>query len=1084
MSGIGWGDVVASSSASSETIRVDGMDDGGHVSVALNVAGWADVLGPPPESVTGTDESECISYSSVSLADYAAPTKKRRGRPPRMLQTLPEVWPEDHSGDVDAASSSKSLSVPIIGPSSCSMTAPSDGDLVGEPSQLGQLALMVPPSSLTRPWYSFDGYAICNLCSSALSACLAAVSENSDVDLDYFKLHAAFVSSKGSYHCSSVIAMAEKLGMSRLVLLSKLCRMACAHVVALRQQKLSLDLYLSRRLHSSQLVAYLESVAYDETPLPTSSKLISNSTCPSSESQEALALRGMAWRSTSCLKSDTVSAKVLQSKDMFGFLILLNGKFVKLVGESVVPLQVLSRANGPVLLEALLGSSCSSSSTQAFNFRSRISMHDQASYNVSAEAMLSQKRSGVAANLDLSCDAHVCSNVVKNTFDKLMPEALSGLIATALSLRHGSSLMMFRAALFSVIEDSLVLLTGTCAPEAEDFRQKAMALFLSGPSSDLVDKVLVSRLPNGDWRRRDRVEFYYDISAPAPSKVYVCNLLCNAVIQALLSSKPAVLARHRWTGMDNALDEIGRLEAIHGLFSRTFHRFMSSLQGPRPTTTTNSDIGASLLASSVDALQPGREDEQALVEPSLGLAGVTAEHLSMEELSQAGLPSVEQHRSVDDHAKDRKTSANWLSADPWTELVVLRVCVEPLMDFMTSVLRVSGEKWEVQQRSELIDRLASGVEDGNPFLRNFQATLAADGVLEERFQAQLGLAFNTSLWALNISLPHRRFPLAAFKGAVKGRAGQTLWEAPDCLLDDWSRTLKAQFPDCSVAFLNFQAGVLRKPVSITEMFLLAKKAMAQNVVKSQPKKLRRRAGLWRAWIRFHTFGQSGRADFCKLSQTYRKAVKTKDPLLKKMGNMSMAARLSSKTPTTKASAFGPATRQLARAKLKQSRHALFQRLRSQGSLSQAMQVNKVLGENKQVDEAIRAARTMMRLQGASKKREEESHWDNIRQHCSKQGQDEVQEVLKALPDLPCKPDQVFALPDNLGITIYMPPVASDEVTKAAAFASHSKVTNLSSKLEHEWLRLHEPLDAGPEPQESMPKTKQACRDAGFCICSA
>eukprot|EP00971_Amphidinium_carterae_P344478 6484904-Amphidinium_carterae.1 len=75
-----------------------------------------------------------------------------------------------------------------------------------------------------------------------------------------------------------------------------------------------------------------------------------------------------------------------------------------------------------------------------------------------------------------------------------MPQALSGVIATSLSLRHGSSLMVFRSCLVNVIEESLVLLTGSPTASAEEFKNQAMSLFMSGSSTDLVQKVCVALL--------------------------------------------------------------------------------------------------------------------------------------------------------------------------------------------------------------------------------------------------------------------------------------------------------------------------------------------------------------------------------------------------------------------------------------------------------------------------------------------------------------------------------------------------------------------------------------------------------------
>eukprot|EP00971_Amphidinium_carterae_P178717 3545194-Amphidinium_carterae.1 len=152
------------------------------------------------------------------------------------------------------------------------------------------------------------------------------------------------------------------------------------------------------------------------------------------------------------------------------------------------------------------------------------------------------------------------------------------------------------------------------------------------------------------------------------------------------------------------------------------------------------------------------------------------------------------------------------------------------MDLMTNILKVSGEKWELEQRAEVIKKLASKGDHCNPFLRQFEVTLAADGVLEEMFYDQLSIAFTSPMWSLipshgvsvsinalafrllsmqgclmeqNVAFPHRSFPLAVFKGVTTGHVGQALLEATSCLLDEWSKSLRVEYPDCSgKGFLN------------------------------------------------------------------------------------------------------------------------------------------------------------------------------------------------------------------------------------------------------------------------------------------
>eukprot|EP00971_Amphidinium_carterae_P071886 1421752-Amphidinium_carterae.6 len=1029
------------------------------------------------------------------------------------------------------------------------------------------------PSFDMMAFHSTDGFAVASLCRSALVECLAAVEEHgADVDLDYVKLHESYTGALNAYHCSSVIVLSEKLGISRRLLSSKLCRLASAHLVALKGQKLMLDEFFIRHFHSEQLCVHIESAAYDETPLPSNSKLAPDSADPTTNLHAPWLPLSLSSCSFGPLKADTISAKVLQIKGQHGYLIQMSGQYVKFVGDSLCPLQVLSHTNGPVLMEALLRNSWTSSFSKQFGFQARIAMHDKAAYNFSAEALLGARRSKQQSLLEFRCDAHVCSTIMKNSFDKLMPQALSGVIATALSLRHGSSLMVFRRCLSTVIDELLVLLIGSPSVEAIEFRNQAMSLFMAGRSTDLVQKVLVSRLPNGDWRRQDRVEYYYDVSQPAPTRSYIVKLLCKGLLQALLSAKPTVLMRHRWTGTDIALEEVGRVEAIHGLFSKTFVKFLASFQGPHKHLR-NSEVCVAVDDDAVHSLGVASAADGADVgEVASLLTGENGGTALVDALSQSALPNVEQHRNVQEHSSDRRRAGCWLASHAWLDLVVLRITVKPLMDYMTNLLKISGEKWEVGQRAHVIEHLGKREEQTNPLLRDYEVTLAADGVLEQKFFEQLGFAFSSPEWSLIpahgvkvslnadafrvlsmqgclmeqiISCPHRSFPFAVFKGVAAGHVGQTLLRAPSCLLDDWSLSLRTAYPDCSgPAFVNcLELHAMMSSCSIASIESRHSSIRRQLVSRSvQTHKLEihslsseflmqnLRAG--KRWLCWSRYGEQLPAASClqispelwaqehegtqwlifflrcyllrgekdhqeealvprwplesmgeEIGAAYRRALITKDPVLQTVEKLAIAGRARAKQAKGRASVFGPTSRFLARKKVKMSRRSLWLRLQDKSGQQQAQHVNMAMSSSSELHEALSAARTIMRLEGAARKRDEDAQWRIIQNYSETVGNKQVEAIFAALPDIPFAMDSLFAVPSALGSTICIPCLAAEGVTKAAGFASHSRKSSLSSRLEYEWVQHHEPIDAEKMACHAAGKTKNPCREAGICVCS-
>eukprot|EP00971_Amphidinium_carterae_P134771 2670820-Amphidinium_carterae.2 len=612
--------------------------------------------------------------------------------------------------------------------------------------------------------------------------------------------------------------------MERRVLGAKLNRLACGQVVVCKYVRQKLQQELAFRIPCAQLICFTESVAYDETPLKTSCKaapessgnLVVGSECDDHTGADVeKVLRKLALS----MKEGSVTAKVLQTRSHSGIVIAVNGSIVTLVYDTISPLQTMSRGSSAVLLQALSrNGSTSEPMTNGYDFRSRLVSLDRAAYNTKAEAAHAINRGPGWVTALFYCDAHGCSNAVGKTVDALQTSKVSGIIAMALILRQGSALKFFKQCMQDVILEKLLLLRGHAPVSAVKYKEKVMQIFMSGPSSTFLDKLLMWKLPNGNWQRRDCIEYYLPGHVERiPSKSELAAMLVGGLMYVFLRRKPTIFTKNRWTGLDTSLDQLGRLEACHGLLTRTFFKFVQK------------QSGKSLSMSAPESLPLVDVDSHVDLEMDvLGLASPLDEHL----LGMSGSGSASQkgpvedphvaeaQRSADAHAQDIQKVLQWLSGDAFTDLVVLRLAIEPLMNMMLNILNISGQDWEVEQEATFLLKKRSGAALTGPG-RHFQLTVAADLQLEKNFYDLLASMFEASLWEVipekrhtvaqnalvfrllsragclveeNIRQPHRCFPCAMFQLLSRTATPEQILSLPRCLMDKWSSELLERMP--------------------------------------------------------------------------------------------------------------------------------------------------------------------------------------------------------------------------------------------------------------------------------------------------
>eukprot|EP00959_Pyramimonas_sp_CCMP1952_P341533 7154318-Pyramimonas_sp.AAC.1 len=121
-------------------------------------------------------------------------------------------------------------------------------------------------------------------------------------------------------------------------------------------------------------------------------------------------------------------------------------------------------------------------------------------------------------------------------------------------------------------------------------------------------------LPNGDWTRTDCVEVYLQPGVAYDQK-NVAGLVAKGLMLCLAGNMFKIFNRKRWTDNDEAVNQLGLLQACHGLLARVFKRWLV-----QAGYNGNLDIGV--------GDHPSRRDRPALldpiaddVDPAAGLVG-------------------------------------------------------------------------------------------------------------------------------------------------------------------------------------------------------------------------------------------------------------------------------------------------------------------------------------------------------------------------------------------------------------------------------------------------------------------------------
>eukprot|EP00971_Amphidinium_carterae_P191683 3803512-Amphidinium_carterae.1 len=649
------------------------------------------------------------------------------------------------------------------------------------------------------------------------------VGANTDPDIQ--SIAAEFCSSP-AFNIASLEVLCEKLGVVKSMFQSKLQRLTCAQVVFQKWRRQELEQHLVQQCGQPNLLLCLEHVCFDETPMRVAmvGGITSSGTSNDSSGADMVMPHGenldVELSKSWLLQSRTLgtACKILQTTEKWAYLIKAGTQMVSIIGKSLCPLQVMQNTTAEVVKACLLANGTSSLYSNQFKCRVKSSCADKAASNKKAMASIAQDRCPGWSSSHMDCEVHIVSTAMKRTFEGVVPEQVSGLLHCALSLRVPGALTVWRSCMRKVIRSSLVIMDGVPSLAARNFKQAAMHLFMSDASTTKGQQALLARLPNGDWRLHDRVELYRASNSTASTDQLAATLE-NGLIYCLCSRQPHVYPKHRWTGSDISISELGKLEIIHGLLTRTYKEFMTiytkagrgitkkgaHVEGGVDTTTD--DIGTHALGHEASAVATEWLDEQG--------SGMATSLASSESAQVGGVTAAQQN------SKDRQCAQAWLDTKPLAHIIVLRICVDPILKLLYRMFEVSGINFEVRERALVAHSLANG--DG--YQRSYMLTLAAKGTLEAEYflnikemlrdsnlfglvdSSALTIGFRAKCFILLmrqaaaihelIAHKHQQFPFKMYRLLDEPHLGPSLANTPSCLLDPWSADMIDSYPTLS-----------------------------------------------------------------------------------------------------------------------------------------------------------------------------------------------------------------------------------------------------------------------------------------------
>lgn len=671
-----------------------------------------------------------------------------------------------------------------------------------------------------------------------VAALVAGLREADSLDEDAQAVVKFFLTGKPCA-LAPIAALSAIVGVSRKKF-PALCHRAAAALCQLGHARVSrLEAALVGSLPRAHLICYIESVQYDETPLRARIVGDREAEGPApvpgagpgpGQIVEAQRIGGDMIVQLGGSKSMQVFAskaaqKIVQTQADIGFVVRIGHRLATITLRPVLALAVVERTTAACLQQQQLSISQVGRAARAFKSQVRAATTDAYSANKAAEASIASVRGAAASgSLHVLCAVHGTAGVYDKTFG-LVDSHISGVIRVALSLQNGPAMARFRKCLRAEIASRLEILKGVAPASAVEYKKKVMGVFVRHGGGVVKRRALLALCPNGEWRA-PKVQYYVNpqIAGEITDPKVILSHLTNGLVMALASAQPACYNRHRWTGSDIAVDQLAVFEAVHRLLSTTYARFCASFRTGAPAVR--------LLQLAQDLAEydgvPGGQQQALELEPEV-VAGPPGEAEPAgpvpmgEDADPAAAAAAPQgaQGALDfaaANARERQLALQFLRGGCMGTLVLMRLLMEPLRQYLGKQFERAGEDWEQAEQA----KLARAQMAGQSYQRQFRILHVASGEDDSFFSAQLRLVFtNAELWSLmppsrcTVSMRALAFRCLARMGCAHskllrgrhegypyktlcllsdpGRAAEIL-AMPDCLLDPWTLALRKEYP--------------------------------------------------------------------------------------------------------------------------------------------------------------------------------------------------------------------------------------------------------------------------------------------------
>ena len=488
-------------------------------------------------------------------------------------------------------------------------------------------------------------------------------------------------------------------------------RLANAALHADKDARAQLEQACLVSLGAPDLLFLVDAARYDETPMQLSvdsSKPKPKPAAPGSQAAGGDGVAAAPGSQVALQESDLTIPetarkargiqKLLQSETTWGFIVRKNGTLLTITGRSATWIQLLERTTGEVLLEAARQRSTLSPASDAFAHKVRLSQTDAHGANTRAEEGWVSERGQSWARLPLYCNVHKLAGVHTKTFQKLLPQTVSGQVHFALAINDGSGMQRLKELLRRTVEERLEILRERPPPEADAFRRHVLRLCLARGPHLVARRLALLCLPNGDWRVRGAIQVVVPKAAVVDRKALV-ECISASLSAVLLPGKFQCYPQSRWTRMDTALDQFCLLEAVHGLASWLFPawRAGATIRKAKAARAPRGNAAAPAVQNLAIADGPVGDEEAPADGGQASLhgdgEGEGCLDLSGPVLAGGPVPassSAAYDAQREENERHRREAQRWLDTDPLGATLVFRQCLEPLRRLMKRYLELGG----------------------------------------------------------------------------------------------------------------------------------------------------------------------------------------------------------------------------------------------------------------------------------------------------------------------------------------------------------------------------------------------------------